>query len=329
MGSRGYAKKLVKAAAHLGCSADAERVVEACAKAADNICNDLDPGLTPDDRLEALADRLSVSFDVAKTTEDLDRLVHQHARNGDLGFLARRPKFDAGLIACVLRRDAPAPHEHRFAALIDSREQKRHMEFFSRTHEMAHPMLEPQLELSFREEHAKKTDPWERLVDRAGAAMVFRGEPWTDVITTLPWDTRGPFIGEIEGLRSKLESEASLTALALAAGNTTDHALLVVWASLNASKATKTPALRIRSVTPNICSAVRRTVHIPRNFRVPASSPISTAFRTGAAASGFEDLGVWSSSAGERLPACHVFTSAEARPGGVIAFIDVGTTAGW
>jgi hypothetical protein len=86
-----FRKRLQIAAGHLRCSPDRAAVVRACATAADEICASVAPDLTPDERLAALADRLSVEFSVARTREELDRLAHRAATRAACALASRPP----------------------------------------------------------------------------------------------------------------------------------------------------------------------------------------------------------------------------------------------
>jgi hypothetical protein len=308
MKSDEYRVKLRSAAAHLGCRADDDAIVAACEAASDAVVNGIDPELDPGERLVALADRFSVDIQVVRSTAELDRIVDVLARQGELGFAARRPRFDKDLLAAVMRRKARHPGERVFVAVIDARGTKEPMAFFSKTHEVAHPMLEPQLAFDFREEVGHR-DPWEALVDRVGAAIVFRGPTWTQAVNGIVCREPNFTIASLRELCDSAVNEASLTATALAAANTLRRALLVVVADHLPSKRDPVPTLRLARVIPNQ-RAAEGGVFLHERRRVPVTSPISRALATGRAQHGFENLSQWVDSGGRGLDPRQVWTAA-------------------
>lgn len=322
MTSDEYRVKLRAAAANLGCRPNENAIVAACEAAADAVVNGIDPELDPGERLIALADKFSVDLQVGRSTAELDSIVDTLARQGELGFVARRPRFDKDLLAAVMRRKIRRPGDRVFVAVIDARGTKEPMAFFSKTHEVAHPMLEPQLAFDFREEVGHR-DPWEALVDRVGAAIVFRGPTWTRAIEDATSREPNFTIASLRGLCDGVANEASLTATALAAANTLRRALLVVVADHLPSKKDPNPALRVARVIPNQ-RAVEGGVFLHERRRVPNSSPIARAFATGRAQHGHENLSQWVDSAGRGLDARQVWTAAMLLSNGsVYALIDL------
>src|SRR5690606_22352614 len=140
-----FKQKLRAAAAYFGCRASPDAVRAACRRRADEICALHGTDLGPEERLLALANHYSVDLEVASTTEELEAIIKKHVAQGDHGFALRRQRFDKDLLACILRRGQPHGADRRFVALIDARDRKASMAFFSKSHEVAHPALEPQL----------------------------------------------------------------------------------------------------------------------------------------------------------------------------------------
>jgi len=318
---RGYRGKIRAAARHLRCEPNERAIVSACRRQADDRCNEIDPMLTPAERLSALADYASVHFEIARTNEDLDEIAARYARLGELGFLARRERFDGELLAAILRRNSPAQGERTFVALVDARGDKGAREFFSRAHEVAHPVLEPQLAFNFREE-TKARDAWEELVDHVGAEMVFSGTPWTKGVALALMGSPGLTVAAVDDLRSRMAHAASLTVIARAAANQANRPILVLWARHDGSKRDPTPILRILRPTPNDVAVAHGIFHIHRKRRVPDSSPIARSYRSRNDEFGFEDLGEWRDSEGVALPAHRVWTAARAMGEGVFAIMD-------
>lgn len=312
-----FRKKLAAAAEQLGCEVTQDAVRRACRQRADSICGEIGHDLLPAERLEALANHFSVEFHVADTSQALDAHISRLARQGDTGFALRRQRFEQELLAAILRRREPSASDRRFVALIDARGHKKHMAFFSKTHEVAHPALEPQLQFEFRDE-TKRRDEWERFVDQVGAANVFAGEPWDLAVRQAAKD--GLTIHSFETVRRNVAPEASLTAIALAAANTLGRALFVVWSGLATSRANPKPALRILTVTPSDIAADAKAF-LPTNFRVPSTSPLAIAFSTKADASGNESLQEWRDSKGATLGEHGIWTSASPRNDGVLGII--------
>jgi hypothetical protein len=325
---KAYRDKLRAVARRLHCAESEVAIIEACRRQADDRCDAVDPSLTPADRLEVLADYCSVAFEIVRSDRELDEAVKRHANAGDLGFLASRPRFDGNLLAAILRRKAPAEGTRTFVALVDARRAKEAKSFFSQAHEVAHPILEPQLAFDFREETTDR-DAWEALVDAVGAEMVFSGEPWALAVRQMFSRTEGATIRQLSDLHSAMAPTASLTAVALAAANQSKRAVLVVWAGLEGSHRNPSPVLRVLSATPNLLAMRLGTPHIHQKRRIPDSSPIARSHRLRIDQTGFEDLGTWVDSSGAALPARRVWTAARAASGGVLAVIDFGVNGAW
>jgi len=319
-----YQEKVRRAARHLGCPSNESAIIRRCRELADNQCNAIDPAMTPLDRLGALADHCSVHFEVAHTDAELDEIVERYARKGELGFALRRPRFDEELLAAILRRNCPSEGDRTFVALVDARGRKEPMAFFSRAHEVAHPVLEPQLAFDFRDETGKR-DRWETLVDQVGSEMVFSGLPWELKVAAIFGVSEGPTVQSFCELREEMARDASLTAVVLAAGNQARRPLLVVWVGEQASQRDPVPVLRVLQATPNSAASSSGTYIHPKR-RVPDSSPIACSNRSGIPSAGFEDLGEWLSSDGSRLPSHRVWTAARPMGGNVFAIIDFGST---
>jgi hypothetical protein len=317
--------KLVEAAKHLRCETTTASVVAACEQAADQISDRVDLDLTPDERLVALADHYGVELNVVYTTSELDSFVDEQAARGDYGFVTRRARFDDDLLAAVMRRRKPDPDDRTFVALIDGRGHKEPMAFFSETHEVAHPVLEPQLAFDFRDE-SKSRNPWEGLVDRVGSAMVFRGRQWADAVGVLMPLASGLTFGSLRPLRDRMAPRASLTATLIAAANTAGRAILVVHARAGSSRSDPAPVLRVGDVTPNHL-AENQATFLHRKRRIPRSSPLAIAFETGRDAAGFEDLASWLDGSGNALRARTVWTAATPTGGGgVLGVVDFGVS---
>jgi len=322
-----YHGKLHAVAEHLRCAPTETAIIERCRNQADFRCDEIDASLTPAERLVVLADAASVQFEIAHSDAELDNIAAHYASLGELGFALRRPRFDTELLAAILRRQHAATGERIFVALIDARGPKDAMAFFSRAHEVAHPVLEPQLAFDFREETTRR-DQWEALVDRVGSEMVFGGKPWTDAVSRIVRSGRSLAIQQLFELKNSMASEASLTAVALAATNHAGHAALVVWAGEERSRRDPIPVLRILGSTPNV-SATEAATFIHQKRRVPRSSPIAISHVSGAACEAFEDLATWVGSDGRALTSRRVWSAAYPIRGNVFAVIDFGPGGMW
>ena len=316
-----YRDKVRAAARHLHCDPNEQAIISACKNLADHRCDMIDPAFTPAERLDALSDHASVHFEVVHTDQELDQVADRYAQAGELGFLTRRHRFDGDLLAAILRRQIPAEGERTFVALVDARGNRKAREFFSQAHEVAHPILEPQLAFDFREETDVR-DAWEDLVDRVGAEMVFSGEPWRTAVGKAFAHSAGVTVGALSELRDIMADKASLTAIALAAANQANRAVLVVWAGHEGSRQNPTPILRVLQSTPSAVATGDAITHIHRKRRVPDSSPIAVSYRSRTDTFGFEDLADWRDSQGVSLPAHRVWTAARATREGVFAIID-------
>ncbi len=324
---RKYRQKVRSAARHLRCAAREAAIVSRCRQTADERCDAIDPNLIPADRLAVLADHGSVHFEVARTDTELDQIVERYARMGELGFALRRPRFDEELLAAILRRRTLAEGDRTFVALVDARGRKEQMAFFSQAHEVAHPVLEPQLVFDFRDE-TKKRDRWETLVDRVGSEMVFSGLGWKRAVDRIFRVSEGPTMRSLCDLRTEMAKEASLTAVCLAAANQAARPLLVIWAGEETSQRDPEPMMRVLQTTPNTAANDLAT-YIHRKRRVPESSPIARSRRSGMSCCGFENLADWRSSDGTGLPCRRVWTAARPMGSNVFAIVDFGSAGVW
>ncbi|MYD54574.1 MAG: hypothetical protein F4W96_09760 [Chloroflexi bacterium] len=210
--------------------------------------------------------------------------------------------------AITIRRQKPGPW-HRYLAIINCQGQHYQRRFFTKWHELAHRLVDgEQLMLAFRHTTDVRKDPGEILVDKVAGELAFFPEivgPHAERCLR----QHGFTFEAVDALQTAVAPEASQQATALALmRHMNDPAWYLRSAvSLNRTeariairrigKARPTPLLRIQEVVGNDAAWSCGT-RIHQWMRVPPSSLITSALRSGTPRTGTELLDDWVTSRG-------------------------------
>ena len=277
------------------------------------------PCATLTELLDMVAANLETEFVCVNTDDEVDELERQQLSHGETGFLNLRKQLGPTVYGITFRRLRAGRLDRSFISVIDCRGDKRHRAYFTKWHELAHLLtLTDQRRLKFLRSHApeERKDPEEALMDIIAGEVAFLPE-----IVTSYAEGRLTFY-EVERLRDRLCPDCSRQAalLGLVRAWPQPVLLLDITLGLKASEALAleqgrfgfSPAAvavpRATRVTINE-AAKMAGLRIHPNMRVPSGSVIYQVFSEAAEhLYAFENLDMWSSSDGSRLPsqAVHV-----------------------
>jgi hypothetical protein len=125
--------------------------------------------------LEAVvARRLRMVFEEVETDEALDALIRKYVKLGEGVFAYLKHDFDAETFGATYRRGTVPPDApDRLVAIIDCRGEKGARRFFTRWHEVAHFLAEPEGEEVETPVRRASDSPLERLMDEIAAHAGF------------------------------------------------------------------------------------------------------------------------------------------------------------
>jgi hypothetical protein len=265
----------------------------------------------PVDSLEGLLDvvceKLRLRFEVVTCDEDLDRIRTQYLAEKELAFADLNREFNATTDAVVIRlRNAPAWSSVRYVAVVDGRGKKQYRVWFSKWHEVAHLLAEPQTKFFFRRTQAFKREPIERLMDQIAGALAFHEPLFLPRAKAYGLLARVPRLAELTEFASSEHPYASLQATLSAVIRHHSRPLILVEAKIAlkvGQEASGARKLRAVTTTHNP-AALRSRIFLHRNMRVPEGSVI---FRVFSRRGDRENEPVteclsWWESGGERLP---------------------------
>lgn len=261
------------------------RLVDASVEKVRRWCDELGPVENFHELIELVAAKLKVHFEVARSDEDLVRVEKQYLGERETGFLNLRQEFDAFTDAVVLRlQHAPTWSAKQYVAVIDARGQKSAKEWFSKWHELAHLIAEPQTKFVFRRTQATRRDPVERLMDQIAGELGFFSDLLLPKMKDFGLDVRRPSLSQMTRFKDEELEFASLQSTFIAIlRHCADPAILIeVRVGLNPSEKNRErqgesiePKLRAITTAHND-SARRKKLFIHRWMRVPSASVITT-----------------------------------------------------
>ncbi|MGH7281971.1 MAG: hypothetical protein ACRELY_10635, partial [Polyangiaceae bacterium] len=149
-------------------------VVERCVQRVTAWAAELGPPASPLELLDIVCEKLRLRFEVIESDEDLREVRARYLAQKELTFVNIEGEFNATTDAVVIRlQHQPTWSNVRYVAVIDGRGSKRYRVWFSKWHEIAHLIAEPQTKLAFRRTQAFKREPVERLMDQIASALAF------------------------------------------------------------------------------------------------------------------------------------------------------------
>lgn len=269
-----------------------DAVLRYCERRAEEMLVDFPDCANPTELLEIMAAILGTTFEEVHTDEELLAIQQKYYKLREFGVASLDKDLEGQAYGVTYRRMAAATGQRAFVSVIDCRSNKALKAYFTKWHELGHLLIltDPQ-RASFRRTHVAPTlkDPEESLVDLIAGQLGFHPR------FLLPEIGPTPSFEEVERIRIKLFPEASFQASANAITKNHSARCLLIEAKPDYKKREQlelmqgslgffpppTPKLRVQS---SIGSESARTqkFHIPKSFRVPASSIIHQVFDTAA-----------------------------------------------
>jgi hypothetical protein len=277
---------------------------------------------SPAKLLDFLANKLSTRLVEIHTEDDLQQTMTEYASRGERAFATLEQELrDAQSYAITIKLQKRQPWESAYVSIIDCRGSKRLRSYHTKWHELGHLLiLTDQTRLAFRRTHdpTQPKSAEESLVDTIAGEFSF----YPRMIKAC---AKGEISFEkIAQIRSDLCPDASLYSSILNVSKQWPTACVWVEAKLAQKKSeqangqqsfgfrkTAPPALRAVHATLNDAARQLGIATIP-HFRVPSQSVIHRIFYDGPPyGEADENLGMWESSDGTRLPSIPVRVKAK------------------
>ncbi len=278
------------------------------------------------------AQKIGTLFEEIRREEALQAVKSKYVEKGEKAFADLEGELSDDVFGMTFRRMNRKTWEPEFVSVIDCRGIKSHREYYTKWHELAHLfVLTNQYRLQFRRTHCGTGpgDPEERLVDVVAGELGFYAP-------LIQQHVNGEISFEaIESARERLCAEASRQSALIGMVKAWPGPCVLVKGEMALKKdeeraegqltfgfsAEPTPKLRAVRFTLNK-DARARGIKLFRNLRIPERSVIHRVF-AGADeyGEGTEDLSIWESSDGIRLPRCAVRVKARKAWDGVEALI--------
>lgn len=287
---------------------------------------------TTTELLDLVAVSLGVEFVEIHSDAEMDALLERFPPTREPVMATVRTALDDETDALTLRRNARAPWERPYLAVINCRGWHFHRRFFSKWHELAHRLIEgEQLKFAFRQTVIDRKDPEEILVDKiAGALAFFPGVVGPCVQEEL--SASGFTFSAVERVRARVAPDASrqATIMALLAEVPGPAWYLRCRISLSLTEARATgvtrksfqPKLRVQDVSAND-RATSSGIRIHQWMRVPDRSLVAVAHASNLDRRGVELLDLWETSAGGPIGQGPVFLDVSARADEVWVLVSV------
>jgi hypothetical protein len=277
---------------------------------------------SPAKLLDFLANKLSTRIVEIHTENDLQRTMNEYASRGERAFATLEQELgDDQSYGITIKLQNRQPWESAYVSVIDCRGRKLQRSYHTKWHELGHLLiLTDQTRLAFRRTHdpTQPKSAEESLVDTIAGELSF----YPRMIKPL---AKGEISFEkIAEIRSELCPDASLYSSILNITKLWPTACVWIEAKLANKKSeqgngqhsfgfrkTAPPALRAVHATPNDVARQLGIAVIP-HFRVPSQSVIHQVFYDDQPyAEADENLGMWESSDGARLPSVRVRVKAK------------------
>jgi hypothetical protein len=270
--------------------------------------------------LEAIvARRLHLVFEEVETDEALTALIRKYIGLGEGVFAYLKHDLDGETFGATYRRNGVAPDApDRLVAIIDCRGDKGSRRFFTRWHEIAHFLVEPDSENVDTPVHRASDAPLERLMDEIAAHVGFYEPIFGSVFDEEMAGSSRLTFQVVEAVRRKHFPSASFQSTLFACHRRSATPVVYLEAAL-AHKAEAErqiqqgsqwlfedlrPEAQLRAVqvVPN-AAAQQSKLFIAPNMRIPVSSVIHRLFvdELGIEDAGQENLQTWEHSGKKRL----------------------------
>lgn len=276
--------------------------------------------------IAAIAANYGVRFEEVRSSEDVINVKRRYLEErGELGFgmiddeLAN-PHVDALLFQLT---QVPDNHPERYVAVLNLQESATRA-YWNRSHELSHRLTEPpQKLLPFRRHRFEAANPVEKLVDQIAGEIAFYAPIFKPIVRKIAQTNQLTF-STVNQIKAAFAPTSSLLATVNAVVNHWPEPAIAVEASLRGRKGQpkKDVALRVKVQARNE-AARRNDLFVWNNMRVPAASPLFSAFYEDRKCEDCENLKDWITSTGSSLPAMSVLTSATGLKGRAYAVISI------
>lgn len=281
-------------------------------------------GVSSIDDLEALvASRLNLVFEEIYQEADLDEVTHRYTKQGELVFATLKDGLTPDTYGTMIRLK-----NGTYVAVIDCRGDKAARRFFTRWHEIAHLLVEEDVE---KQVFRATNDPLERLMDQIAGRVGFYDSIFTPLFENC-FRPGGLLKHEtVEEVRQLFCPHASFQATLFACQRRMTTPMVYLECAIRYREEERRnlrqgvlfdevrpePKLRVSLVVPNE-SANKAGLAVRWNMQVPDSSVIYRAFEERQSELfGHENLSDWTFSQGGSLDSCEVFVQAR-RVGGLV-----------
>ena len=285
-------------------------------------------GVTSVGELEAVvADRLNLVFEEIHDADDLADLKRRYVQRGE-------PIF-AHVVENDLTPDTFGTmirlKDGTHVAVIDCRDEKAARRFFTRWHEIAHLLVEPDCE---RQVFRSTDEPLERLMDHIAGHVGFYESIFSPLLKQhLPEGDRLTF-DTVDAVRQEFCTHASFQSTLYACHRRLTTPLLYIEARMEYTASERRSLKQLRMFDDKPEKKLRVQLAVPNgpasemdltarnNMRVPETSIIHRAFLDELTdATGEENLNTWTFSKGGSLIDCDVFIQARRIDQAVMATI--------
>lgn len=285
-------------------------------------------GVTSVDELEAVVtDRLNLVFEEVNEDSDFDRLKAKYVPMGEPIFAALQLDMTDDTYGTMIRLK-----DGTHVAVIDCRGEKAARRFFTRWHEIAHLLVEEDVE---KQVFRSTDEPLEKLMDQIAGHVGFYDSIFTPLFNSELSEGEPLTFEHIESIRQDFCDSASFQATLFACQRRLRTPMLYVEVRMAHSESERRSLkqmrmfddapeekLRVRLTVPNQ-AALDMGLRTRWNMRVPESSILFSTFHEDSDAdrSGEENLNAWTFSSGDRLMDCNVFIQARRIGDSVMATI--------
>lgn len=290
--------------------------------------------------LEALvAHRLHMTFEEVETDETLTTLIRKYVKLGEGVFAYLKHDLDDETFGATYRRDTVSPDApDRLVAIIDCRGDKGARRFFTRWHEIAHFLVEPDIEAATTPVRRATDSPMERLMDEIAAHVGFYEPIFGPAFDREMASSSRLTFRCVESVRRQQFASASFQSTLFACHRRLTTPVVYIEAEerhkAEAEREIKrgvqwlfeeaAPEAQLRAVLvlPN-AAAQKSNLFIAPKMRIPSSSVIHRLFHTpfGLENAGRENLNSWEHSGGKRLADQEVWVEAKKVKDRVIAIV--------
>src|SRR6478736_3320539 len=264
------------------------RLVSACVRKVEAWLDELGPAETFEELIEIVAAKLRVHFEVIRSDADVRAIAGRYLKAGETGFATLATTFDNFTDAAVVRlQKAPTWSDRKYVAVIDARGAKASKEWFSKWHELAHLIAEPQMKLAFRRTQATRRDPVERLMDQIAAELAFYPKLLLPALEDFGVDLSAPKLTKLQTFQNSALNFASLHATLIAVLRHSPVPAVLIEARMSLKKSEKqalkqgslfdlgTREQKLRAITTaHNPAAVKHKLFIHQWIRVPERSVI-------------------------------------------------------